>query len=47
MKSFKMKPYDEDTKEGFLRHVLIKRGFSTGQVYGSASSSIKDISGEK
>ncbi|CAK7035397.1 23S rRNA (uracil(1939)-C(5))-methyltransferase RlmD [Tissierella sp.] len=32
MKSFKMKPYDEDTKEGFLRHVLIKRGFSTGQV---------------
>ena len=27
-----MKPYDEDTKEGFLRHVLIKRGFSTGQV---------------
>lgn len=32
MKSFKMKPYDEDTGEGFLRHVLIKRGFSTGQV---------------
>lgn len=32
MRSFKMKPYDEDTKQGFLRHVLIKRGFSTGQV---------------
>ncbi|MDR7855192.1 23S rRNA (uracil(1939)-C(5))-methyltransferase RlmD [Tissierella sp.] len=32
MKSFKMKPYDEDTRQGFLRHVLIKRGFSTGQV---------------
>lgn len=32
MKSFKMKPYDEDTKDGFLRHVLIKRGFQTGQV---------------
>lgn len=32
MKSFKMKPFDEDTGEGFLRHVLIKRGFSTNQV---------------
>lgn len=32
MRSFKMKPYDEDTKEGFLRHVLIKRGFATGQI---------------
>lgn len=32
MRSFKMKPYDEDTRQGFLRHVLIKRGFSTGQV---------------
>lgn len=32
MKSFKMKPYDEDKREGFLRHVLIKRGFATGQI---------------
>ena len=32
MRSFKMKPYDEDTGEGFLRHVLIKRGFSSDQV---------------
>lgn len=32
MKSFKMKPYDEDTKEGFLRHVLIKKAFATGQI---------------
>ncbi len=32
MRSFKMKPYDEDTGEGFLRHVLIKRGFSSNQV---------------
>lgn len=32
MRSFKMKPYEEDRKQGFLRHVLIKRGFSTGQV---------------
>lgn len=32
MRSFKMKPYDEDRGEGFLRHVLIKRGFSSNQV---------------
>lgn len=32
MRSFKMKPYDEDTHQGFLRHVLIKRGFSSNQV---------------
>lgn len=32
MRSFKMKPYDEDKREGFLRHVLIKRGFATGQI---------------
>jgi len=32
MRSFKMKPYDEDTGDGFLRHVLIKRGFATNQV---------------
>jgi len=31
-KSFKMKTYDEDTGYGLLRHVLIKRGFQTGQV---------------
>lgn len=32
MRSFKMKPYDEDRGEGFLRHVLIKKGFATGQI---------------
>ena len=32
MKSFKMKPYDEDMQQGFLRHILIKRGFKTNQV---------------
>lgn len=31
-KSFKMKIYDEDTGWGFLRHVLIRRGFATGQI---------------
>lgn len=32
MKKYKMVPYNEDTGEGFLRHVLIRTGFSTGEV---------------
>lgn len=31
-KSFKMQTYNEDTGYGLLRHVLVKRGFATGQV---------------
>ncbi len=31
-KSFKLKIYDEDTGYGLLRHVLIRRGFTTGEV---------------
>lgn len=30
--AFKMQVYDERTGTGFLRHVLVKRSFSTGQV---------------
>lgn len=32
LKSFKIRTYDEDTGYGLLRHVLIRRGFTTGQV---------------
>ncbi len=32
LKSFKLAPYDEDTGRGFLRHVLVKRGFGTGEI---------------
>ena len=32
LKSFKIKTYDEDTQYGLLRHVLIRRGFSTGEI---------------
>lgn len=32
LKSFKIRTYDEDTGYGFLRHVLVKRGFATGQI---------------
>ncbi len=30
--SMKVKPYDLVTGEGFLRHVLIRRGFATGEI---------------
>ena len=32
MKSFRMKAYDEDRGIGFLRHVLIRRGFHSGEI---------------
>lgn len=32
MKTYKMKPYDEDRREGFLRHILVKTGFVSNQI---------------
>lgn len=32
LKSFKLQAYDEYSSQGFLRHVLVKRGFSTNQI---------------
>ena len=32
LKSFKIRIYDEDSQYGLLRHVLVKRGFSTGEI---------------
>lgn len=32
MKTYKIKPYDEDTRQGFLRHILVKTGFASKQV---------------
>ena len=32
LKDCKLQAYDENTGRGFLRHVLVKRGFATGQV---------------
>ncbi len=31
-RSFKIKTYDEDTGYGLLRHVLVRRGFQSGQI---------------
>lgn len=32
LKGFKLRPYNEDTGRGLLRHVLVKRGFQTGEI---------------
>ncbi len=32
LKSFKIRTYDEDTGYGLLRHVLIRRGFESGEI---------------
>ena len=32
MNSFKFTAYNEDTGRGFIRHVLVKRGFTTGEI---------------
>lgn len=32
MKSFKYKPYNEDSHRGFLRHILVRSGHATGQI---------------
>jgi 23S rRNA (uracil1939-C5)-methyltransferase len=32
LKSFKIKTYDEDTGYGLLRHVMVRKGFATGQI---------------
>ena len=32
LKSFRIKTYDEDTGYGLLRHVLVRRGFSTNEI---------------
>lgn len=32
LKPFRLTTFDERTQQGFLRHVLVKRGFSSGQI---------------
>lgn len=32
MKEFRLKPYEEDRKRGFLRHVLVRTGFRSGEI---------------
>lgn len=32
LKSFKLKPFNDTTMTGFLRHVLVRKGFGSGQI---------------
>lgn len=32
MRMYKMQPYNEDTGQGFLRHILVKTGFKSNQI---------------
>ncbi|WP_017472044.1 23S rRNA (uracil(1939)-C(5))-methyltransferase RlmD [Amphibacillus jilinensis] len=32
LRSFKMRPYNEDNRTGLLRHVLVRTGFQSGQI---------------
>ena len=32
LRSFKIRTYDEDTEYGLLRHVLIRKGYATGEI---------------
>ncbi len=43
LKSFKMKPFNDITMKGFLRHVLIKRGFLSGQIMVVLVTSVIDF----
>ena len=43
LKSFKLRAFNDVTMKGFLRHVLIKRGFSSGQIMVVLVTSIMDF----
>lgn len=43
LKSFKLSAFNDKTMKGFLRHVLIKRGFSSGQIMVVLVTSVMDF----
>jgi 23S rRNA (uracil1939-C5)-methyltransferase len=43
LKSFKLRAFNDTTMKGFLRHVLIKRGFSSGQIMVVLVTSVMDF----
>lgn len=46
LKSFKLKPFNDVTMKGFLRHVLIKRGFLSGEIMVVLVTSVMDFAKE-
>ena len=47
LKSFKIKVYNEDSGYGLLRHVMVRRGFASGEVMGSISMCFSNLSIKK
>ena len=47
MKSFRMTPYQSDKGTGFLRHVLVKRGFVSGEIMVVLVTTSPDFSGKE
>ncbi len=43
LKSFKLRAFNDVTMKGFLRHVLIKRGFSSGEIMVVLVTSVMDF----
>lgn len=41
--SFKLKLYDEETGKGFIRHILVRRGFATNEIMVVIVSGTKDF----
>lgn len=46
LKSFKLKPFNDVTMKGFLRHVLIKRGFLSGEIMVVLVTAVMDFAKE-
>ncbi len=46
LKSFKLRAFNDVTMKGFLRHVLIKRGFSSGEIMVVLVTSVMDFTKE-
>ena len=47
LKSFKLRAFNDVTMKGFLRHVLIKRGFSSGEIMVVLVTSVMDFPKEE
>ena len=47
LKSFKLRAFNDVAMKGFLRHVLIKRGFSSGQIMVVLATSVMDFPKEE
>jgi 23S rRNA (uracil1939-C5)-methyltransferase len=47
LKSFKLRAFNDVTMKGFLRHVLIKRGFSSGEIMVVLVTSVMDFPKEQ